>query len=193
MGEIRAIRRTVRSGVGAIGVGARHDDDIDLLQQGLKQSARRKLARDDQQGLGRGRFVAMLLADEHDRRQAGCIDRCCLDACRSGGNQGFDGEGTLGQAYGSDAQAGLRVGGGGDFPEPSRELRIRRELPALLGQARCVIAHCRIGKAACNGLAIGGAIASQIAHLRRYRSACDSARSGRLRSRSRRLGARGLA
>ena len=54
---------------GAVGIGARQQEDVDLLEDAL-EAALGQLLREDEQRLGAGRLVAVLAGDDHHRRAA---------------------------------------------------------------------------------------------------------------------------
>ena len=63
--DVEAIVGNAAEGFGAIGVGARHDDDSQPPEQRCQVTARQTIG-DHQRGLPAGRLVAVLQADDQD-------------------------------------------------------------------------------------------------------------------------------
>jgi hypothetical protein len=64
--EVDAIGRGALAEGGAVGIGARQEIDVDLLEDALESALAELLCR-DQQRLGAGRLVAVLAGDDDDR------------------------------------------------------------------------------------------------------------------------------
>ena len=134
----------------AIGVGARNDDDVDVLQQRRQQPPGQFLG-NDKQGFAACRLITMLLTDQQDRRAL-----CGIETLRAVASSPceYGGVDRCAALRGAHCQKRRMRSGGArrrcQLLQPLADFRIGRKSAPIRRQARGIVARHRVPKPCCH-------------------------------------------